>query len=104
MTSVKEWIEEEIKNKRIIILNIINLIKVKSTKFDRGAFGKLKLLRVVDYHQKINRILGITKDSEHYILVLEYANEGSLRDYLKKRFNSLKWNDKIQMHWILLMD
>ncbi|RGB36424.1 kinase-like domain-containing protein, partial [Rhizophagus diaphanus] len=31
------------------------------------------------------------------ILVLEYANEGSLRDYLKKNFTSLKWNDKIQM-------
>ncbi|RGB36405.1 kinase-like domain-containing protein, partial [Rhizophagus diaphanus] len=31
------------------------------------------------------------------ILVLEYANEGSLSDYLKKRCNSLEWNDKIQM-------
>jgi serine/threonine protein kinase len=29
--------------------------------------------------------------------VLEYANEGNLRDYLKKKFNSLKWSDKIQM-------
>ncbi|CAB4493602.1 unnamed protein product [Rhizophagus irregularis] len=65
---------------------------------DNDEFVKeLKLLREVDYHQNINRILGITKDSEHYILVLEYANEGSLRDYLKKKFTSLKWNDKIQM-------
>jgi serine/threonine protein kinase len=29
--------------------------------------------------------------------VLEYANEGNLRDYLEKKFNSLKWSDKIQM-------
>jgi serine/threonine protein kinase len=29
--------------------------------------------------------------------VLEYANEGHLRDYLKKKSISLKWNDKIQM-------
>jgi serine/threonine protein kinase len=29
--------------------------------------------------------------------VLEYAIEGNLRDYLKKNFTSLKWNDKIQM-------
>ncbi|GBC41414.2 kinase-like domain-containing protein [Rhizophagus irregularis DAOM 181602=DAOM 197198] len=65
---------------------------------DNDEFVKeLKLLREVDYHQNINRILGLTKDSEHYILVLEYANEGSLRDYLKKNFTSLKWNDKIQM-------
>ncbi|PKY18543.1 kinase-like protein, partial [Rhizophagus irregularis] len=31
------------------------------------------------------------------ILVLEYANEGNLRDYLKKKFTYLRWNDKIQM-------
>jgi len=28
---------------------------------------------------------------------LEYANEGNLRDYLKKIFNSMKWKNKIQM-------
>ena len=30
-------------------------------------------------------------------MVLEYANEGNLRDYLKKIFNSLQWKHKIQM-------
>uniref|UniRef100_U9UDK4 Protein kinase domain-containing protein n=1 Tax=Rhizophagus irregularis (strain DAOM 181602 / DAOM 197198 / MUCL 43194) TaxID=747089 RepID=U9UDK4_RHIID len=59
--------------------------------------NEVKLLREVDYHENINRILGITKDSENYVLVLEYANEGNLRDYLKKRFDSLEWNDKIRM-------
>ncbi|CAB5362531.1 unnamed protein product [Rhizophagus irregularis] len=59
--------------------------------------ASVKLLREVDYHENINRILGITKDSENYVLVLEYANEGNLRDYLKKRFDSLEWNDKIRM-------
>ncbi|GBB84910.1 hypothetical protein RclHR1_01150014 [Rhizophagus clarus] len=58
---------------------------------------ELKLLREVDYHPKINRCLGITEDSGYYILVLEYANEGNLRNYLKKKSTSLKWNDKIQM-------
>ncbi|PKY24321.1 kinase-like protein, partial [Rhizophagus irregularis] len=36
-------------------------------------------------------------DSKNYILVLEYANEGNLRKYLKKNFTSLKWTVKIQM-------
>ncbi|RGB28133.1 kinase-like domain-containing protein, partial [Rhizophagus diaphanus] len=31
------------------------------------------------------------------ILVMEYANEGNLRDFLKKKFTSLKWSDQIQM-------
>jgi serine/threonine protein kinase len=30
-------------------------------------------------------------------LVLEYANEGNLSDYLKKNFTSLNWENKIQM-------
>ncbi|GBC05823.1 hypothetical protein RclHR1_06450001 [Rhizophagus clarus] len=59
---------------------------------------ELKLLRKIDYHQNINRILGITKDAKlNYILVLEYANEGNLREYLKEKFTSLEWSDKIQM-------
>ncbi|GBC02281.1 hypothetical protein RclHR1_04540005 [Rhizophagus clarus] len=58
---------------------------------------ELNLLLEVDYHRNINRILGITKDSNNYNLVLEYANEGNLRAYLEKKFTSLKWKDKIQM-------
>ncbi len=30
-------------------------------------------------------------------MVLEYANEGNLRDYLKNRFFTLNWNKKIEM-------
>ena len=30
-------------------------------------------------------------------MVLQYANQGNLREYLKINFDLLKWNDKIQM-------
>jgi serine/threonine protein kinase len=30
-------------------------------------------------------------------MVLQYANQGNLREYLKSNFNSLKWDDKIRM-------
>jgi serine/threonine protein kinase len=30
-------------------------------------------------------------------MVLEYANEGNLRDYLKKKFDPLQWENKVQM-------
>ena len=35
--------------------------------------------------------------SDNYIMVLQYANQGNLREYLKNYFDSLQWNDKIQM-------
>ncbi|CAB4431272.1 unnamed protein product [Rhizophagus irregularis] len=131
MTSVKGWIEEEIKNEPIHYFEYDKFSQINE--IGKGAFGKvskaysantgfvalkilfsknskeeineandefvkeLKLLREVKYHQNINRILGITKDSENYILVLEYANGGNLRNYLKKNFVSLKWNNKVKM-------
>ena len=30
-------------------------------------------------------------------MVLQYANQGNLREYLKSDFDSLQWVDKIQM-------
>ncbi|PKY57877.1 kinase-like protein [Rhizophagus irregularis] len=32
-----------------------------------------------------------------YVVVLEYAKEGNLREYLTKKFKSLEWGKKIQM-------
>ncbi|RIA96280.1 kinase-like domain-containing protein [Glomus cerebriforme] len=59
---------------------------------------ELNLLRKVCHDDNINSFLGITKNLiGDYIMVLEYANEGNLREYLKKKFLLLKWKDKIQM-------
>src|SRR6266542_1697440 len=54
-------------------------------------------------HQKLNsdsgviRLYGITQDPEtkNYIMVLDYAENGSLRNYLDTRCNELSWNKKI---------
>ena len=34
---------------------------------------------------------------ENYIMILQYANQGNLREYLKRNFPSLQWKNKIQM-------
>ncbi|RIA82373.1 kinase-like domain-containing protein [Glomus cerebriforme] len=60
---------------------------------------ELTNLRRVDFHQNVNRFFGITKEplSNNYMMVLQYANQGNLREYLRNKFDSLQWNDKIQM-------
>ncbi|RIA88333.1 kinase-like domain-containing protein [Glomus cerebriforme] len=60
---------------------------------------ELKSLIEVSSHPNINKFLGITKEpsSNNYIMVLEYANQGNLREYLKNNFKSLQWNDKARM-------
>ena len=42
------------------------------------------------------RCYGITKDPEtkNFMMVMEYAQNGSLRQHLNNSFNSLNWNKK----------
>ncbi|PKY19160.1 kinase-like protein [Rhizophagus irregularis] len=85
------------------------LIEKKTSKIEEDDIKKfvneLKLVRMVDFHQNVNSFLGISKDDiGNYIMVLEYANEGNLRDYLLnekwrnlRKKDSLEWKDKINM-------
>lgn len=45
----------------------------------------------------ISYLIMIDPLSKNYIMVLQYANQGNLREYLKNNFNLLKWKNKIQM-------
>jgi serine/threonine protein kinase len=38
---------------------------------------------------------------KEYLLVMEYANGGSLRNYLKENFNNLSWKDKYELAYQL---
>ena len=56
--------------------------------------------REVDYHANIINFYGISKlemDSNKYLLVMEYADGGSLQSYLKEDFDKLEWNDKYKL-------
>ncbi|RGB42652.1 kinase-like domain-containing protein [Rhizophagus diaphanus] len=69
---------------------------------------ELKIQRKVDFHDNIIRCHGITKfESENqignnnYIMVMEYADGGSLRNYLEKNFSRLTRDDKLDMAYQL---
>src|SRR5437588_8324688 len=51
------------------------------------------------YYKGVLDIYGISQDpnTKEYILVMRYASGGSLADYITKRFNNLKWKDKIEI-------
>ena len=44
---------------------------------------------------------GITKNSNtnNFMMVIEYAKDGNLRQSLNRNFNSLDWNDKFCILW-----
>ncbi|CAB4414960.1 unnamed protein product [Rhizophagus irregularis] len=62
----------------------------------------LKLQRDIQFQNNIIKYYGIAKfdpenqnsQSNNFLLVMEYADSGSLKDYLKENFNNLTWNDK----------
>ena len=56
--------------------------------------------REVDYHTNIIKFYGLSKldtNSTKYLLIMEYADGGSLESYLKENFNRLEWSDKYKL-------
>ncbi|GES75236.1 kinase-like domain-containing protein [Rhizophagus clarus] len=62
---------------------------------------ELKMYRRLDFCERIIRILGISLDesTKEYLFVMQYADSGNLREYLKNRVSTLTWEDKIKLSY-----
>ncbi|CAG8579121.1 2761_t:CDS:2 [Funneliformis mosseae] len=61
---------------------------------------EVKQHRKVELHENVVRFYGITKEDRgqyQYMLLLEYADEGTLCSFLKKSFKQLKWDVKLKL-------
>ncbi|CAB4438013.1 unnamed protein product [Rhizophagus irregularis] len=56
---------------------------------------------IIDGTVSVVKVYGITQDPEtkNYMMVLRYANNGSLRTYLDKNHYKLTWNIKLENLW-----
>ncbi|GES93439.1 kinase-like domain-containing protein [Rhizophagus clarus] len=68
----------------------------------KAIVHEIQLQREVDYHDNVIRFYGITSSfkenqKKEYSLVIEYADHGTLRSYLKENFENLNWNDKYKL-------
>ncbi|GBC01039.1 hypothetical protein RclHR1_04040009 [Rhizophagus clarus] len=62
--------------------------------------NEIILQRKINILKNIIHLCGITRvsDQENYSLVMEYANDdGTLREYLKKNYNKLTWDNKLNL-------
>ncbi|RIA93986.1 kinase-like domain-containing protein, partial [Glomus cerebriforme] len=57
--------------------------------------------KILGNHVSIIRLYGITQDpvTKNYMMILRYAVNGSLRNYLDKNYNKLKWKTKFYDLW-----
>ncbi|CAB4438618.1 unnamed protein product [Rhizophagus irregularis] len=61
----------------------------------RNFVHELQIQKHVEYHDNIIRILGVSQDpsNKDHLLVLQYAKDGNLKDYLARNHLTLSWND-----------
>ncbi|RHZ85714.1 hypothetical protein Glove_61g1 [Diversispora epigaea] len=85
-------------------LNLRKLVALKCLHEDDELFyekfvKELTNILTVNNHDNIINFYGVSKDpsTETYYLVLQYANGGDLRTYLRNNFNRLDWKIKIKM-------
>ncbi|RHZ79855.1 hypothetical protein Glove_140g71 [Diversispora epigaea] len=64
-----------------------------------NLINEIKRYRKLGIHDSILKFYGITKqeNTNNYMIILEYVNEGSLRQYLKTNFQKLDWNAKLNL-------
>ncbi|UZO03468.1 uncharacterized protein OCT59_023875 [Rhizophagus irregularis] len=75
----------------------------------KAIVHEIQLQREVDFHDNVISFYGITattssKENQRkkYMLVMEYADNGTLRKYLKENFENLTWNDKFNLAFQLV--
>ncbi|RHZ75049.1 hypothetical protein Glove_217g4 [Diversispora epigaea] len=64
-----------------------------------NLINEIKKHRKLEIHDSILKLNGITKqeNTKNLMIVFEYANNGSLRQYLKSNFRKLDWNAKLNL-------
>ncbi|GES85867.1 kinase-like domain-containing protein [Rhizophagus clarus] len=95
---VDEWDDENQKWKRKGQNKFVALKSLNNSKNVTSEFMNEAIL-----HHKVNnvffiiRLYGVTKDpeTENIMMVLDYAEDGSLKNYLNKNHHNLKWETKI---------
>ncbi|RHZ87312.1 hypothetical protein Glove_37g84 [Diversispora epigaea] len=61
--------------------------------------NEVKRHRKIEIHDSILRFYGVTKqeNTNNYLIILEYVNNGSLRQYLETNFQKINWNVKLNL-------
>ncbi|KAF0552577.1 kinase-like protein [Gigaspora margarita] len=87
------------KNKLMVALKCLKInIKPEEKEFQQFV-RELQILPKVSQHRNIVKLYGVTKDpsEEYYKIILQFAEDGNLRDYLTKQLSNLKWTDKYRI-------
>ncbi|CAI2181924.1 14144_t:CDS:2, partial [Funneliformis geosporum] len=88
-----DWIEKAISEDYIKYYDYAKFVNKKEISNDiKKSVNEIKMQREVDYHENIIKFYGISKlETDKYLLVMEYADGGTLQSYLEESFEKLEW-------------
>ncbi|GBC22521.2 kinase-like domain-containing protein [Rhizophagus irregularis DAOM 181602=DAOM 197198] len=94
------WIDEAITKNYLKYYEYNHFYNIQE--IVKEIVNELKLHRQMKSYENIIHFCGVTTknrndNSKKYQLVMEYADDGTLRNYLKEHFDKLTWNDKLNL-------
>ncbi|CAB5347400.1 unnamed protein product [Rhizophagus irregularis] len=94
---INELSEE--KDKWREIKDLVICKRFQCTKLNEVFIHRLKMYKKLNFYSRIVRILGISLDvsANEFLLIMQHADGGNLRQYLKDYFTELTWDDKIKL-------
>ncbi|CAB4474127.1 unnamed protein product [Rhizophagus irregularis] len=103
-----EWIENAISKKLIKYYEYKHFNDIKEIATANEIIETLKLQSEADFHDSVIHFFGVTSEndqnnlSKNYSLVMEYADGGTLREYLRKNFDKITCDDELSMAYQLV--
>ncbi|RHZ82454.1 hypothetical protein Glove_109g154 [Diversispora epigaea] len=75
------------------------LLDENNDNFYKEFMNELQNINAVNHHKNIIKYYGVSIDhlAEKCYIVLQYAEDGNLRNYLRNNFKNLDWKTKIKM-------
>ncbi|CAG8715145.1 2762_t:CDS:2 [Gigaspora margarita] len=105
-----EWLKEAVRTEYVKCIDYKRFKHVKE--LGEGAYGKVysadwlckefikEMTNQVNFHPHILQFFCVScQDESNYVLVLEYADGGSLKSYLHTNFNGMTFNRKFRFAW-----
>ncbi|RHZ80969.1 hypothetical protein Glove_130g169 [Diversispora epigaea] len=86
-------------SRKAVVLKCISLNDNFTLDNLNNLINEIKIHRKLKIHDSILKFYGVTnkEDTNNYMIILEYANNNSLRQYLKTNFQKLDWNAKLNI-------
>ncbi|CAG8707940.1 12012_t:CDS:2, partial [Racocetra fulgida] len=82
----------------VVCKELVNLKDINGGYYD-AFIHELNMHARSDLCENIVRFLGVSKDAinDQYFLIMEYANDGNLRSFLKKNNHLLNWYQRLEL-------